>query len=187
MTSVTRPASILAAAILIAIVSGCGGGGASEDRPPANTGESTTAAAVPSSPPPIDTSSLSKAELVKHYNATCARIRGDRTRGVSHYVHEVKLKEGETRDDIMVKAIKLIAMSSFGAQSEELRKIGAPRGDEEEVEEILAAYERATEIGAKMKDIAEKARVERSFAQAARMAKAYGFDKCVVGGVDNPF
>lgn len=166
--------SALAMAALIAIVAGCGG---SDDSAGADDSSGSKPA---NTSPPATTSSLSRADLFKQVNANCARLRGDRLRGFRSYIDNYQPKKGETGSDVRVKAIRVIAIPTLKAQTEQLRELGAPRGDEKQVGEIYAAFERANKAGAHMETMATRAEVDRSFRQASQMAKKYGFYECVV-------
>jgi hypothetical protein len=167
---------VLAASALVAFVAGCGG-----DDSTAGAGESTAAASssTPRASTPIAVSPLSKTVFIKRANANCHRLRGDRVRALDNSA-DAHPRDGETREELRVRTIRLLSIPTLEAQAEQLREFGAPSGDEKQMEEILAAYESAAELGTKLKSMKEKAAVNQGFRKASLMAKEYGLDECVV-------
>jgi hypothetical protein len=145
---------VAGAAVLIAIalvVAGCGGGGSS----------STTA--------------LTKAQYLKQANAICKKGQQEREAAVNELAEEIKpgAEVGELPKAGLVKAI----IPPLGNMVDELAALPAPEGDEEQVEEIVEAYEKPVEEIEEDESVAFKGGV---FQEADKKALKYGIEDCVL-------
>jgi hypothetical protein len=144
---------IAGTAILIAIaliVAGCGGGGS----------DSSTAA-------------LTKAEYLKQANAICKKGQQEREAAVNELAEEVKpgADVGELPKAGLVKAI----IDPLGNMVDELAALPAPEGDEEQVEEIVEAYEKPVEEIEEEENAAFQGGL---FQEADKKALKYGIEDC---------
>jgi hypothetical protein len=157
--------SLLLAIVASMLAAGCGGG---DDSDSATAG-------------PITASSLSKAEYVKQVNAICVKNREERLEAVEDYVVEPAKGSQKTLEEVSV-AIQETFPAGMEKQLAEMRELGAPSGDEKQIEEIVKAFERAAE------DASENAEIrtgdttfDKSFSHAGVLAKKYGIEECSVG------
>jgi hypothetical protein len=153
-----RVIALLAGALAIAlIVAGCGGG----------NGNST------------GTASISKAEFEKKGNAICASGEKRVNAEVEEYVRENHLTTQKPTQAQMTEIANTIAIPSIQRQIDEIRALGAPAGEEEQVSEVLAAVEEALEeIKQDPAKIMESESQVPAFAKANRLARGLGLDVC---------
>ena len=76
------------------------------------------------------------------------------------------------------EAIAEVLAPSLGKQAEELDTLGAPKGDEQKVEEIVVSVEDAA---GEIEDDQSLAFKEGTVKKANQLAKAYGFKVCGEG------
>jgi hypothetical protein len=146
---------LLAMTAAVALAAGCGGGG------DATAGVETT----------VTASSLSKAAFVKKANVVCRR---EAQRAISY----VPLDRGElSYQEAFDKTLEDAMLPAFRRVVDEIRKLGAPQGDEREVEAFLEAFAEAIdqleENGA-----SSPTGLEIPFASSTKLARAYGIDNC---------
>jgi hypothetical protein len=147
-------AALLASSLAV-IAQGCGGGGSDSTASTTNT--------------TVTTSSRSRAEFVKLANGICKRAR-------VHLIYEmgeyIKTHEGEgKKTPTLPDAFRVVAIPKFPGQIEEIRSLGAPKGDEQQVEAFLAAMQQT--VNAPPKLTFKKLRLEGALAQK------YGLTDCV--------
>jgi hypothetical protein len=147
--------SILGASVALMLVMGCG-----------SSGDDSTA-----------TASLTKAQFVQRGNALCKEREDERAQAVQA---EIKtLKPGEQFSDAQqTKLVGKIIVPSYEKMITNVKGLGAPKGDEAKVEEILSAMEKA------LKDL--KADPEKAvfstvmFEDANELTTKYGLTTCVI-------
>lgn len=148
--------ALLAAFAAIALVAGCGGGDDSTDS----------------------TSSLTKAQFLKQGNAICEKGNDEVEEGVAKFAKEHNFSGGNqpTKAEL-TEAAEEILIPSVDKQLEGLRDLGAPAGEEEKVDEILSAAEKALEEGEE--DPASlTAESTGPFTEVNKMASDYGLTTC---------
>lgn len=144
---------------------GCGGGG---------HGGSETAGPGDKA---ITTSSITKPAFIAKADSICRQGKVGMYKSLEKYETE----HGELdHNHVGAPVIKLILIPSLKVQFEEVRALGAPEGEAEQVEEILENLERAAS-----RAIAENAaggeELNRIFKSAGRQALRYGFQGCAYG------
>jgi hypothetical protein len=144
--------TVLLATVLLAA---CGGDG--------NEGSTAT------SQPTIATSSRSKAEFLKLANGICNRERTRLVTEVGEFLREHK-GNGKKQNELIAEAMATILLPQLETQIAEIRALGVPRGDQKQVEAILAAFQGAVDA----KDHFELADLRPS----AKLARAYGLQSC---------
>jgi hypothetical protein len=151
--------ALLAAVAAIALVAGCGGGDDSTDST-----EST--------------SSLTKAQFLKQGNAICEKGNDEVEEGVVDFLEENNLSGSKAPTKAqLTQAAEEILIPSVSKQLDELRDLGAPSGEEEEVDKILSAAEKALEEGEE--DPASLAAESTGpFVEVNKMATDYGLVRC---------
>lgn len=150
-------ASLLALAALVALaalLAGCGGG------------EETTDSA---------TVTLTKAEFIKQGDAICKEANEENEAEAEEYAEENGFTLEKASDEQLEEAVGDVLVPSLERQADELDALGAPEGDEEQVEEIVVALEDATgEIADDPSLVFEGKTLE----EPNELAKAYGFEVC---------
>jgi hypothetical protein len=150
---------IAAAACVLAftlIAAGCGGG---------DDSTSTTAA-------------LTKSEFLKQGNQICAEGNKEIEAGFEEFSKEHNISKNEKPSQAeLEEAAETILLPSVTKQVEGVANLGAPSGEEEQVEEIIDAAEEALEEGEE--DPASLvSEGPDPFAKANRLAEAYGLTAC---------
>jgi hypothetical protein len=153
---------LLAGALAIALVAaGCGGGSSNS----------------------TSTASISKAEFEKKGNAICAkgklRVKRDALKFAAEH-HLLKQRPSEAQ----VKEIaETVVIPGIQRQVNELRALGAPAGEEQQVEETLEAIEEGLEEVKQDPTSAFKSEKEiPAFAKATKLSEGLGLETCGEGG-----
>ena len=157
---------LLAATAFALIVAGCGGGGDSGSTvPPAAT---------------VTTSSLSKDEFVKQAAAACNRAKKDILTRVLAYMQK-REHPNETRPEgtaLFAKMTKAVALPTVEKEIAEIRNLGAPAGDEDEIGEFVASEQKAIDEISKLPHIVSRFQIERYFGPSTQLAREYGIAAC---------
>ncbi|HEU4463221.1 MAG TPA: hypothetical protein VFR75_11575 [Solirubrobacterales bacterium] len=119
---------------------------------------------------------LSKAEFTEQANAICAKANQEITKTSEQFAKE-NLSEEERPTTAQISELAKLALPTINRQLEELRALGAPAGDEQEVDAIFAAAEEALAEG-EQEPIAIYGANGGAFEKANQLATAYGLDKC---------
>lgn len=145
--------AVLAALIaLAAIVAGCGGGDDS------------------------DTSdSLTKAEFIKQGDAICEKANEQSEAEAEKFAKENDFSLERPTKAQLEEAVTEILVPNFNRQVEELNALGAPEGDEEQVEEIVVSLETAAGEIEQDPSLVFEGQVLK---EPAQLAKDYGFEVC---------
>lgn len=185
--SARSPILLVALVALAAIVGGCGDDSDSDSATSANeTGADSGAGSrsdsgSDSSGPEgaqdegaeVTTSSLSREEFVKRASAACQKEREKILAETAAFV-----KRLGTEEIPVTRVVRSVQLPKIEAEIEIIRSLGAPEGDEEEIEEILAAQEVAVEEVRGVEQIKTFNEVEKYFADATEMFRDYGFTAC---------
>jgi hypothetical protein len=92
------------------------------------------------------TASLSKAQFVKQGNAICRKGNAKLESDFEEFAAERNLPEGRKPSNAVLEEItETILVPGITSQLEEIRALGAPEGDEGEVDEIFTGVEEAVE------------------------------------------
>lgn len=151
------PIALLAGVLAVALsLVGCGGGGSDPS-----------------------TSSLSKAEFIKKADAIC-KAGGKRTQSeFTAYVEEKKISaKNEPTPAQFAEVSDEIQIPAYKRQVGEIRALGVPAGEEEQITALLDALDVGIE---KIEDADPQEALESSnkmFAEADDLAEAYGLKVC---------
>lgn len=107
---------------------------------------------------------VSKAAFIKQVDATCAE--------------EQKKARAATRADL--DAVIESAVAALEAEAKEIESLGAPRGDEEEIDAILANVHKTIDLVEEDPSKASGA-ASQTLARAEKLADAYGLKNCLLG------
>jgi hypothetical protein len=193
--------ALAVAAAIALIVGGCGSSGSSStaatggestaaangestaanDESTGGGGESTgTASAGGNKETTAHSSSLSKAEFVKQANAICTREKTKGLEAMGAYAKQHRgAATGQAKIELIGEAIQKVFLPSVQSQVNQIRALGAPAGDEQEVEALLDSLEEAVEKASQ--GTASSARFGQAFASSGKLAREYGLSDCVYG------
>ncbi len=160
-------------------VAGCGGGSSSSDSTSAESTGSTATAASGGKQTKTHSSSLSKEEFVERADAICVREKTKGLEAMGAYAKEHQGTAGQSKAEVIGEAVQKVFLPSVQSQVDQIRALGAPEGEEQEVEAILAALEEAVEEASQ--GAPSSARFAKSFANSGTLATEYGLTACVYG------
>lgn len=146
----------VAAAVLAALVAGCGGGDETTD----------------------ETVTLTKVEFIKQGDAICQTGNKEIEEGFEEFAKENNLPENkEPSKEQGVELVETVLLPSIQQQGEEIRELGAPEGDEEQVDELLTSLEDAVAEGEDDPESLFSGDTD-PFGKPNQMASDYGFKVC---------
>ena len=148
---------MLALVALAAIVAGCGG---DDDE----AGETTAT-----------TEALTKAEFIRQGDAICKKANSQNRAEAEDFADENGFELEKASDEQLEEAISAVLVPSLNQQAEDVEALGAPAGDEERVEEIIASLEDAA---GRIEDEPSSAFEGEPLREASRLAEDYGFKVC---------
>lgn len=152
-------ATLLGVAAIVVIVAGCG-----------SSSSDTTAA------------SLTKSEFIAKANAICKKGNAEVESEFQAYAKKNGLKENAEPSTAQgVELAETILTPNIKGQSEELRALGAPSGDEEEITAMLDSLDQGVEE-AEADPEALFAGKSEPFKDASQKAQKYGLTACGQGG-----
>jgi hypothetical protein len=163
---------------VMAIAAGCGGGGDSSSAPASAGGD--TSATGESNGGSITTSSLDKEEYIKKASAVCVKERESVLEEMAAWVksHEGK---GNSGAELIVPLTRQVLLPKIEAEIAAVRALGAPEGDEDQIEAILAAQQAAVDEVRSEKKLTSFEEVDTHFKAAGDMYREYGFTACMNG------
>jgi len=145
-----------AAAVLAALVAGCGSGDETAD----------------------ETVTLTKVEFIKQGDAICKAGNKEIEEGFEEFAEENDLPENqEPNDEQSVELVETVILPGIQQQGEELRDLGAPEGDEEQVDELLTSLEDAVAEGEDDPESLFEGSTD-PFGEVNQLATDYGFEVC---------
>jgi hypothetical protein len=163
-------ATLAAALAIVVLVAGCGGGSDSSDSTAADTGGADTS----------DAPALSKAEFIKQGDEICAETGQKLQEGITDFSSENGLDEGEPSEEQAEELVTEVILPLIQEQAEEIDALGAPKGEEAEVEEIVAGLEEAVDEGLEDPSIATGS--DNPFADVDQRSQDFGFNVCGASG-----
>lgn len=150
-------AVLAALTVIAALVAGCGGGS-----------DSTT----------DETVVLTKAEFIKQGDQICKKANEENEAEAEEFAKENDFTLEKASKDQIEEAVVAVLVPSIEKQAEEIEALGAPKGDEEKVEEIVTSLEDAAgEIEDEPKAVFEG----DILGKPTELAKDYGFKVCGEG------
>jgi len=164
---------VLAAMAAVVIAAGCGGGDSSGDESVSSTGSGGSAVTVA-------TSSLSKQEFVARASKACEHLRKDLFERVLAYINQHEAKNSSRAEETAVFAAmtKAVLLPTIRKEITAIRELGAPSGEEGEVEEMLTSEQEAVDTVANLKHIVSRFEIERYFTESEKLFRAYGLAAC---------
>jgi hypothetical protein len=116
-----------------------------------------------------------KAEFVKEGNAICQQAGKRKNSAILAYLKENQ--QSKPTQALEEKLVTDIALPPFQTMSEELRELGTPSGDEDDVEAIIAAFEGTIE-NVEANPVAALTSSDDLFSKANELAADYGLSAC---------
>jgi hypothetical protein len=181
-----------AAVAIVAIAAGCGddddsdsagsaaNGTASEARQDSggNSEPESSAENGSSGSESISTSSLSEEQFVKQANAVCLREKNNYSAEVTAALKSPTLK-GLSEREVGQKVVKTVVLPITEAQIAAILELGAPEGEEEEIEAALNAQQEAADEVRATKQAPPAEDLNSYFDEATEMLQDYGLTECV--------
>jgi hypothetical protein len=167
---------LLAALLTLAVIAaGCGGGDDGDTSATATNGAATTDGGGSAD----DGGPLTKEEFIEEANAICTEGRNQVLAEMSSYVKEHS-GEGQSKPEVLAEAIKTLFIPTIQTQIDEIRELSAPAGDQDQIDALLAAMQRAVDVA---EDDAESsvAEIGQEFKRSAKLARKYGLTGCAYG------
>lgn len=152
-----KKASLVALAALVALavlVAGCG----SDDD-----GDTTA------------TESLTKVEFIKQGDAICEKAEDESEAEAEEFAEENGFTLEKASEEQLEEAVAEVFVPSLNQQAEDIEALGAPEGDEEQVEEIIVSIEEAAD---EIEDDPSLVFEGEVLKEPSRLAKDYGFKVC---------
>jgi hypothetical protein len=170
MTAGSTKALLLVISALALLIAGCGGGSSDEST---GAGSGT----------PVPTSSLSKEEFISQATATCQGLRKNLLENVLAYTekHEGKNPSRAEETEVFAGMTKAVLLPVIRKELIAIRHLGAPSGDEDEIESFLASEQEAIDSIMNLKHIVSRFEIERYFVPSAKIAREYGLEGCANG------
>jgi hypothetical protein len=123
-----------------------------------------------------DTSaSISKPQFVKQANAICKKSQQEREAAVNKVAEEIK--PGANAGDLPPEKLIGTVIPLLADMVDELAALPAPKGDEDQVEAMIEAYEEQVE---ELEADPNGAFTGETFKQADEEALKYGLEDCVL-------
>lgn len=138
---------------LAALVAGCGGGDETTD----------------------ETVTLTKAEFIKQGDAICKEANEENETEAEEFAEENDFTLEKASEEQLEEAVAEVLGPSLNKQVEELDALGAPKGDEEQVEEIVVSLEDAA---GEIEDDPSLVFEEKILEKPSKLASSYGFKVC---------
>lgn len=122
-----------------------------------------------------ETVTLTKAEFIKQGDEICKQTEADSETEAEEFAKENGFTLEDASEEQLEEAVAEVLVPVLDRQVEEIGALGVPEGDEQQVEEILAAVEDAS---AEVADDPSLAFEGEPLKEADKLAKDYGFKVC---------
>lgn len=128
----------------------------------------------------IETSSLTKAQFIKKAGAICTESNENLLVEINAYIEKHK-SSSKSEGEVIADALREFAVPKVESQIEEIENLGAPAGDEAQIEAFLEAQRRSVESLAARQSLTLTPGIELAFRQPGKLARQYGLDECAYG------
>lgn len=159
LINIKRRVLILAVgAATLATVAGCGGDSAEDQA----SGDDQTV-----------TAPIAKAEFVRKATAICEGL-------TERLLEETEEREGEEQGGSKAEAVRTRLVPIVENEIDELRALGAPKGDEKQLDAIYASMEEVMQSAESdpQRFIYELINFKRPYSKVEKLATAYGIPNC---------
>jgi hypothetical protein len=157
--------------VFVVAIAALVGGGCGDDD------ESSSAANDQSDGASVTTSSLDKAAFIKQASAACAKERKSLVNEATAYLEKPAVKK-QPEGTAVANMARAVMVPTIEAEIAAVTKLGAPAGDEEQVEAMLAAQQVGVEEVKGLKQAKSLEDIEAHFRDATKLYEAYGFEAC---------
>lgn len=165
---------ICAFSLVVALLgTGCGGGSdSSSDTTSSGPSNAVAAAAA------IEPSSISKQEFIEKADEICSKESEEFLPLILNYIAKHENEKGRTQGEITQDGVEKLIVPKFQSQIDQIKELGAPEGDEKEIEAFLRAMQTATWNLEKRNELNLSTDIDREFATAGELAIDYGLQSC---------
>ena len=164
---------MLAGVMAMAVVAaGCGSSSSSSDSTSASSGDTTASTGDTT----VTTAALSKAELIKKGDAICTKSNESIESEADEFAKENNVNTKKPTKAQKEEVIAEVVGPTIRKQGEEIAELGAPSGDEADVEAIVAAVEGAADELEESPNLLFEG--TNPLSKPAKLAGSYGFKVC---------
>lgn len=158
---------LMGALLALFLAAGCG-----SDSSTAGSGNEVTAGQEVT----VEAGSLSKAAFIKQADAICLKTRAEFDKSFNNFINEApSTKSTKKLEETIGDVANTILLPVYNKMTTEISTLGAPSGDEAEIEAFLnALQERLAAIQDKPTELSGSS----AFKEVQRLASAYGLDGC---------
>jgi hypothetical protein len=161
------------------LVAACGGGSGDQTSSSGQTGSSDQTYSVESDTT-VTTASIAQSKYVPRINRICRKAWGVIVNNFAEYSKWQNPAFSARRRFIEAVRLSLIAGLTFYI-FDPIHRMGAPRGEESEMEEVAGALQSASERAGKgLAPVSSVAQVAALYGDYNQRARAYGLDDCLV-------
>lgn len=157
---------LLVAISVVVVGAGCG----SDDSATGTTSSDT-----------IKTSTLTKAQFVKRADKICDQQSVKISIALGAYLNKNVPRSGQNEEAIVADAVREILTPNVRSQIKEIRALGGPAGDEEQVEAILTAMQESVDSLDGRQRFSLEEDLGPAFQQEGKLARDYGLASCAYG------
>jgi hypothetical protein len=166
---------IVALAVVAIAASGCGGADSDNERQGFVVKADTT----------VTTASLTKAQFVAHVNDVCRRRWPVILQNFVEYSGSLSPRWSEEKRFANAARLSFMAGVDFHI-FDQIYKLGAPSGEEHNVEAVIGAMQEAVERGERQVRIISPVELQALFGKYNEIALHYGLGECSVSGAHLP-
>lgn len=159
--------------VLAVGLTGCDGGGG-------DTNSTSTRGASPETevrPESVETSSLSREEYLEQAENICRSGNSKYLQPFLTYMNE-HAKPNQDKEELVGHAVHAVFVPRFRALIEKLRSLGAPAGDEQKIEALIAAMLSAAERLEQRRKFSLTGDIEHELKDVSSLALRYGILNC---------
>jgi hypothetical protein len=122
--------------------------------------------------------SITNAKFVTQANTICLQARNKMRSDIAAWVRE---NGSAVPHDAGVKASRATLLPTLQSQVEEIRELGAPDGEEDQVDAFLAAMQDAVDANMENDVSLYDESFSKAFSQSGELARALGINACAYG------
>lgn len=126
----------------------------------------------------VTTSSLGKPAYLKQANKTCSKEGENTLKEINSYLAKKDSKNIPERT-LFAEMTLAVLVPSVAREIQAIRELGAPDGDEKQIEKALTAQMEALDAIKAGKTVTSVDEFEAQFTEASEKLRAYGFEVCL--------
>lgn len=159
------------AALTLAALAGCGGSSSGDDTASGSNVDTTGGLET------IETSSMTKPQFIKAADEICRTRSENFLPAIIGYIQQHS-DSAQSEGEVTAEGVRKVLLPNFQLQIDEIRELGAPAGDEEEIVALLSAMQKAVESLDKRNEVSLATDIDREFQPAGELALDYGLQVC---------